>query len=274
MAVISLSFFAPLSARRLVPRQLAALSGRLTAALFIGLMTAAPALARATPQNEKNLAEVLTKAAQLLQEGSPRAALRTCFQKHAEGQLFERASLALQERFLFEYIDACMQAADRLPARQATSYLEEAIRVARRYLKWCKGPGAGLVNKWRKEGINRDRIPAVTFALGIAHKRLAAQQPSQRRALLDAYEEASALSAHFFSPRSLELWEESLRMYPTFVRVERNDRRIRERIKNDLEYRERWQAYEKFLESFESVPRMRALVRSKRKMVLALLRET
>lgn len=273
MAVISLPFFASISAR-LVLRQHAVQFARLTAALFFVLTTAAPALAWATLQNEKNLAEVLAKAAQLLQEGSPRAALRTCFQKHAEGQLFERASLALQERFLFEYIDACMHAADRLPARQAKSYLEEAITVARRYLKWCKGPGAGLVDKWRKEGVDRDRIPAVTFALGIAHKRLAAQQPAQRHALLDTYEETSSLSAHFFSPRSLELWEESLRMYPTFVRMERNDRRIRERIKNDLEYRERWQAYQKFLEAFESVPRMRAMARSKRKVVLALLRET
>ncbi|MDZ7266316.1 MAG: hypothetical protein ONB48_04440 [candidate division KSB1 bacterium] len=241
------------------------------------LITAALSLlttAWAASQNERSLAEVLAKATQLRQEGSPRAAIRTCFQKHAEGQLFERASLALQERFLFEYIDACMHAADRLPLREARIYLEEAITVARRYLKWCRGPGAGLVNQWRQEGSDRERIPAVTFALGIAHKRLAAQQSAQRRALLEAYEEIAALSAHFFSPRSLELWEETLRMYPAFVRVETNDRRIRERIKNDLEYRERWQAYQKFLEAFESVPRMRTLARNKRKMVFTLLRES
>src|SRR5688572_24818224 len=101
-------------------------------------LTAVPALACAfwiVPAEAASRAgspfETITNKADRASRSDPRAAIKNYYERHVDSAGFASAAIPLQERFLYEYLQASNRVAERTPLL-AERYREIAVSVAKR----------------------------------------------------------------------------------------------------------------------------------------------
>jgi hypothetical protein len=185
-------------------------------------------------------------------QGSPRVAISNCYSRFVTSEAFDRGTRAQQERFLYEFTDACLRAARKpnLPPEETLEFLEQGIEVAKRYVSWYKG----LDNESQRnlQRTSQDRIGIIVFLLGDLHDRA-----DKRAEMLEDFEEIADSNVAFFIPDSAKLWEKVLRSYPDFKR-ERSVAEIQELLKTDDVYVVHWENFRSFVDKLAIVPGKKA----------------
>ncbi len=189
----------------------------------------------------------IDEASDLVSRGSPVAALSCYEHLYNSPDLRLNQSARLEERFYWEFQDALLQAADADPTNRSR-YLERATDVSDTYVAWFTERDPNDKEQLQKRGQNR--ISNVLFAIGSAFEAM-----KDRERLLDYFERVGT-HPEFFSPRSLVIWERTLRSFPNLDR-ERPDTEVREEIGSDFRIAEHWRAYRDFLRRLRGVPQMR-----------------
>ncbi|HUK53745.1 MAG TPA: hypothetical protein VL099_10700 [Candidatus Binatia bacterium] len=200
------------------------------------------------------LLQIVNAAADVVKDGSPRSAIDVCYTLGRDSQAFDDGDPATEERFLFEYLDATVQAANAVTPENAKQFWTEGIDVANRYLDWYQDLSAS-----DRTGLGRghNRVSNVIFTLGDIYVRL-----GDGASFLEKYEEIAADHQDFFTPRCVDQWEKSLRSFPNFARLLAEDE-ISKQLTASQEYAEHWRTFVQFLQAFEGVKDMARYAREK-----------
>lgn len=143
------------------------------------------------------LERVRDYANRLVADGDFLTAIR-CYHSFDDSGEFEAASINLQERFLFEYVNASMLAGSLDPR-----HYERAVEVARRYVDWCHRIGFAV------DRCRRSFAVKVSRALGEALQKL--RRPTD---VVLTYESIAMLPGGYlyFADTSLVQWRDALLM--------------------------------------------------------------
>jgi hypothetical protein len=169
----------------------------------------------------------------------PRTCVQECYRPYVQTAVVLNASPIDHEQFLFDYLQACLDAA-RNPVRE--EHLKEAIDVAHQYIAWF------AATRPRTPGLAaRDtRLFDVVYQLGDTYKELL-DWPD----LLDDYEEYATNNPDSLrDPRAVQRWMTGLRTYKTTA--ERTVSQTREAFQNVEGYRDDWQLFLTTLHHFRA----------------------
>ena len=177
---------------------------------------------------------------------SPLAAIKTCYEPYFNSPgfkaKFEQADLRVQERFYFEYADACEKAATGMSASDTgQKLLRNAAKQYFNYAVWYQGLTGEEHKRLRQKG--RDRSIPVVIYLGNTYDKLEAWED-----LLDRYEELSRSDIGVFGVEALRLWYDSLIDLVRFSPFQPITPRIFNlRMQMDPSYEGRWTAFQEAL---------------------------
>ncbi len=183
--------------------------------------------------------ETITNKGDRASRTDPRSAIKNYYEPNLDSVDFASAAIPLQERFLYEYLQACNRAAERAPEHLpflTTRYRKMAVTVATRYIVWFRRvEQGGLTNQ-----LPVIRIETVVENLGSA--RILA---GTRDDLIYDFEAIPLETAYYFNVESLKLWEGSLRLSLESIMT---DQAIKARLRRDPEYAVHWKAFRTVLE--------------------------
>ena len=192
---------------------------------------------------------VVDEASDLVKHGSPVSALACYELLYSSSELWQNQSVPLEERFYWEFQDALLQAANVDPNNRS-KYLDRATDVSDTYVAWFEG--LDPEDKALLQTRGQNRVSNVLFSIGSAFEAM-----KDREGLLN-YFERTAGHPEFFSPRSLAIWERTLRLLPNLDR-EMPDTEVRAEIGRDVQIAEHWRAYREFLRGLRRVTPMKHL---------------
>lgn len=197
--------------------------------------------------NSRTLSEITNRAAEKIRRGSRLAALG-CY-REATSQMFAGATPDIQERYLREYLDHTRRLALRAPkGPKRAQYLDESAEVALRYINWYHAAG---------KQAGRTHIAAVIVYLGEGLENI-----QQHGKLVREYAAIAASHPEIFTIRSIELWEDNLRVNPENGKPVKDDE-LRAFVHGHIDIKRQWEAFRDFLLAAERRPELRAVAREK-----------
>jgi hypothetical protein len=213
-----------------------------------------PAAFSATCPN-LSLETILDQAADYMRRGAARSAVDQLYEPCSTADTFSRGSDQLKERFLFEYVDACILASHRRGIQPGTKerFLRKGIAAAQQYIDWYHTLGAR-----RQEQLlstNQRRIGRIVHNLIELHI-----ETNQRSLLLGILEDIAEQNPAYLGPQSAERWEEHLKLDAEF-KNRRTDAEIMQACRDDTDYRLHWELFREFLENVRNSQSMRLTVR-------------
>lgn len=169
----------------------------------------------------------------------PRTCVEECYRPYAHTAVISGASPIDHEEFLFDYLQACLDAA-RKPVRE--KYLTEAIDVAHQYIAWFNAVRAKTPSLAERDSRLRD----VVYQLGDTYT-----ERFEWPLLLDDYDEyAKTYPDSLRDTRAVQRWMTALRTYK--ATAERTASQTKEALDAIDGYRDDWKLFLKTLEQFRS----------------------
>jgi len=196
-----------------------------------------------------SLSEATNRAADFGKSKDFVAAINTCYESFYKDYFSDdtaREAPKVIERFLTEYIDACVRATQeqRLGRVLENRYFERVLSLSDKYFTLLDG-----------EKPSRERSQAVISDLIFASIKLGRQED-----LLATLEDITGTYFESFRPSLMNEWERLLRSAENYQR-ELNNLEIQNRLRSDKNYADHWKAYEDFLRQVATLPLMKAEAR-------------
>jgi hypothetical protein len=171
----------------------------------------------------------------------PRACVEYCYSRYLSNRAFSTGTPLDQEEFLFEYLQACLDAAKE-PVRK--KFFQQAIDVARQYIDW-------FVDERARNNVLASRdahLATVIFELGDTYKEL-----NDSPHLLDAYGQYAPQCPYAFRREdTIDRWLSALRSYKSTAGTERTWQESRDALDKINLQREDWNLFLKTLLDLEA----------------------
>jgi hypothetical protein len=194
----------------------------------------------------RTLAGVLTQAGHLRDGKSFRAAVDDCFAPYIDSDVFARADLVTQERFLFEFVDTCRKAAEL--ASLHDKYHSMSIEPGKKYIRWLES----LAEKQLTLPAANQRAAIIVFDIGDSMIEL-----GHTEEFLNLYGGLAIKHPLYFAYiTSIENWDKALRFDPE-GRNPLSLTKVRAKIKEDDDFAADWRTFRDVLNQLREVPETR-----------------